>query len=101
MPRVAARAILLLTAFAVLANAQCFGKCLTRDCNESQPVPAGSCHRHGGAPSETKTVAPCTHLAVVAEDASDVNDTRLEVAVPALSFVAGLAIRLESLTAAR
>src|SRR6266849_6082659 len=90
MPRVATRAILLLTALSVLANAQCFGKCLSRACSENRHAPpAGSCH-HGGA------VQPCVHPLFVTEDGSHGKPVPLQLAGPARSFAVSAVVNLES-----
>src|SRR5260370_17062790 len=79
-------AIILLTALSVLANAQCFGKCLSRACSENRSAPpAGSCH-HGGAPSPQKTVQPCAHPFFVTDDGSHGKPVPLPLAGPTRSF---------------
>src|SRR5712691_5252002 len=92
-------AIILLTALSVLANAQCFGKCLSRACSENRSAPpVSSCH-HGGAPSHQKTVQSCAHLVFVTEDGSTSKLAPLQLAGPVQSFVVS-GVDLESVPTA-
>src|SRR5260370_3739215 len=93
-------AIMLLTALSVLANAQCFGKCLSRACSENRSAPpASSCH-HGGPPSHQKTVQSCAHLVFVTEDGSTSKPAPLQLAGPVQSFAVSGAVDLASVPTA-
>ena len=92
--------IILLIALSVLANAQCFGKCLSRACSENRSAPpAESCH-HGGAPSDQKTVNLCAHLVFVTEDVSTGKPVPLQLAGPARSFAVSAVVDMESVPTA-
>jgi hypothetical protein len=55
------RAAILVTVLAVLASALCFGSCVTSSCAQ----PSGSCHHN-----QKKTVEPCGHRPLVADEAA-------------------------------
>ena len=67
------RAAILVTVLAVLANAQCFGNCVTNSCAQ----PAGSCHHN-----QKKTIEPCGHRPLIADDAAQLDRSPLTTPIP-------------------
>jgi hypothetical protein len=72
--RVVRKAVFLLAAFLVLANAQCVATCIATQC--SHPVPQSHesdklppCHRHHG-PKQSTVAKPCIDSVVVTDDRS-------------------------------